>query len=90
MRLGAHGDILMATPMLQAIRDARPNAHITWIAERKEKQAIDAHPYIDELLLWDSSYFKRMLRRLNWGRWAVEALRFRRQMRDRRIDAFIS
>jgi len=90
MRLAAHGDILMATPVVQAIREAKPNAYITWIAERKEKQSIDAHPAVDELILWDSPYFKRFLRKVNWLGWLVEALKFRRLLRDRHFDAFIS
>ena len=90
LRLGAHGDIMMATPVIQAIREAKPNAHITWMVERKERPSIDAHPLVDELILWDSLYYKRLLRRANWLRWVVEALKFRRQLRDRRFDAFIS
>lgn len=90
MRLAAHGDILMATPLLRAIREQRPNAHITWVAERKERQAIDAHPIVDELLLWDSPYFKRMLRRANYLGWAVQALRFRKEIRGRHFDSFVS
>lgn len=33
VRLGSHGDILMATPLLTALRGAYPDAYITWIVE---------------------------------------------------------
>ncbi len=44
MRTGAFGDILMGTPLLAALRQAYPRAHLTWVVEHKEVQAIDANP----------------------------------------------
>ncbi len=90
MRVGAHGDILMGTPLLAALRRAYPNAHLTWIAEHTEMQAIDAHPFIDEVLGWDGGYWKRMLRRGFYPLWLARALRFRRELRRRRYDIFVS
>jgi ADP-heptose:LPS heptosyltransferase len=48
-RTGANGDILMGTPLLAALREKWPDAHLTWMVERKEREAIDASPYIDEV-----------------------------------------
>ncbi len=90
MRAGAFGDILMATPLLSALRLAFPAAHLTWIAEHKEVQAIDANPFIDEYLRWDGSYWKKMLRRGLFPLWLLRALRFQKVLRARRFDVFIS
>lgn len=89
-RNGAHGDILMATPLLTALRDAWPNSHITWIVEHKEAPAIDTHPYLDELIFWDSSYWKRMLRRGLLPLWWLQGQKLKRQFREREYDIFIS
>ncbi len=90
MRAGAFGDILMATPLLAALRAAYPDAHITWVAEYTEREAIDASPYVDEILCWDSAYWKRMIRRLQYPLWGVRALKLRGELRTRRFDVFIS
>jgi ADP-heptose:LPS heptosyltransferase len=89
-RNGAHGDILMATPLLTALRDTWPDAHITWVVERKEAPSIDAHPFVDELLLWDSAYWKRMVRRVMIVPWFRHALAMRRLLQQRKYDVFIS
>lgn len=90
LRLGAHGDILMGTPLLTALRDAWPDAHITWAVERKEAPSIDAHPLLDEILLWDTSYWKSMMRRGLFPLWTVRALRMRALVREKQYDTFIS
>src|SRR5918997_615324 len=76
MRYGAHGDLLMASPLVRALRDALPDAHLTWIVEPKTRESIDANPFIDEIVLWDSMYWKRMMRRGLYPLWLVRALRF--------------
>src|SRR5258708_1164141 len=86
MRLAAFGDIRMGTAMLAALRDHYPDAHITWIAERSERQAIDANPFVDEILLWTTRYWKQMVRRVQYPLWAVRALSLRSALRRRNYD----
>ena len=89
-RVGAFGDILMATPLLAALRAAYPDAHLTWLVEHTEVQAIDANPYIDEYIKWDGAYWKRQFR---WNRLPLGLLRARRfcaELRRRHYDVFIS
>jgi heptosyltransferase-1 len=68
VKFGALGDILMATPLLTALRRAYPEAYLTWLVEDKNAQAIDANPFIDEIMLWDSSQWSlmRSTRPRNW------------------------
>ena len=96
-RFGALGDILMTTPLLTALRRSHPDAHITWLVEEKNVCAVDANPYVDAVLLWNSGAWSLMqsTRPRNWinnrlgFQWLVNQLRLRRQLR-RRFDLFIS
>ena len=90
MRAGAIGDVLMGTPLLAALRDAYPHAHLTWIAESTEAEAIDANPYLDEYVRWDSPYWKKMLRQGLYPLWLLRVLRMRKTLRDKNYDVFIS
>ena len=90
MRVGAFGDILMGTPLLAALRKTYPEAYITWIAEYSEREAIDANPYVDEVLRWDGSYWKRMIRNVQYPLWGMRAWKFWRELKARRYDVFIS
>lgn len=90
VRVGAHGDILMGTPLLAGLRDAWPDAHLTWAASPHEADAIRANPLIDDLLLWDGAYWKRMLRKMQFPLWLARSLAFRRALHRQRFDVLIS
>ena len=100
VRLGSHGDILMATPFLSALRRAYPDAHLTWAVEHSSADSIIANPCIDEILVWDSRYWRSMIRtrgldllapkRVLGLRWLVQALRMGAELRGRHYDALIS
>ena len=51
VKLLAFGDVLMAAPLVSALRLYHPDAHITWMVERKYVQAIDANPCVDEVVV---------------------------------------
>jgi predicted lipopolysaccharide heptosyltransferase III len=90
MRLGAYGDILMGTPLLAALRAAYPDAYLTWMAGPTETQAIDANPYIDEVIVWDGAYIRSAWRHGRVGPAIVRSVSLLRELRRRRYDAFIS
>ena len=100
VRLGSHGDILMATPLLTALRGAYPDAYITWIVEHSAFDSLAANPYIDELLVWDSSYWRDMIhlrglkllapKRFLGLPWLAHALPMAAALRGRRYDTLIS
>jgi len=90
MRAGAFGDILMGTPLLAALRMAYPEAHLTWLVEHSEVQAIDANPFIDEYICWNGAYWKKMLRRGLFPLWLKRALNFQNTLREKHYDIFIS
>ena len=88
MRLGAAGDIVMTTPLLTALRNAYPNGHFTWILTDKHCAVMDANPYIDEIILWDISWWGNKPLRL--PRQIVSGIAFARQMRARHFDVFLN
>ena len=93
MRLAAFGDILMATPLLAALRRAWPDAHLTWIVGEDARGAIEAQPFLDEILVWPTDYWTRRLRK---GRpwlqpvWAYTARELRRALKANAYDVFLS
>jgi len=100
VRLGSHGDILMATPLLAALRRAYPDAYLTWIVEHSAAASLAANPHIDELLVWDSSYWRDMVhlrglkilapKRFLGLPWLAHALPMAAALRGRRYDMLIS
>ena len=100
MRTGSHGDILMATPLLAALRAADPDCWLTWVVEHSDREVMDANPYIDEVIVWDGDFWKKLLcerwkNMLNREQmlgfiWLRHALRMRRRLRRRRYDVFIN
>lgn len=57
-RLSAIGDCVLTTPMLCALRDYFPKAHIAWVTERGPATLLDGHPAIDELVVVSKRWMK--------------------------------
>ncbi|MBC7660168.1 MAG: glycosyltransferase family 9 protein [Chitinophagaceae bacterium] len=55
LSLEAMGAVLRSTCLLPAIKRAYPNAHITWITLKNTKALLDNNPYIDRILLADTT-----------------------------------
>ncbi|MCC6695565.1 MAG: glycosyltransferase family 9 protein [Candidatus Hydrogenedentes bacterium] len=52
IRLSAIGDVVRVLPALQILRDAFPEAHLDWVIEPKSVAAIQGHPALDGVLLF--------------------------------------
>ena len=100
MGLGALGDVVAQSPLLAALRDAYPRSHLTWIVEHGNRGAVDASPLVDEVVSWDSGYWRHLLptrwqkylslRRGLGLRGLWQAGRLRQELHRRRYDIYIS
>lgn len=49
----AMGDVIHAMPILSALRQRWPSAHLSWIVNRPFAELLDGHPDLDELIVYD-------------------------------------
>jgi ADP-heptose:LPS heptosyltransferase len=55
IKLGAIGDALRTTPILQALTRKYPKNHVTWITDTESFPILEGNPLIDKLLNMDTS-----------------------------------
>ncbi|CAN5763353.1 glycosyltransferase family 9 protein [soil metagenome] len=48
--MSAIGDVVHALPLVNSIRAAAPDAHLTWVIQPVPRQLLDGHPAVDEFL----------------------------------------
>ena len=77
------GDIVHALPVLAAVRAARPDAHVAWLAASGLAPLLEGHPLLDEVIPFDRARYGRMWRSPSAN---VAFWRFVRQIRRRRFD----
>lgn len=66
VRLTARGDVLLASPVVEALRRRYPEAHIAWAVESHARSMVEHHEGVDEVIVWDRASWKAMIRA---GRW---------------------
>jgi ADP-heptose:LPS heptosyltransferase len=50
--MGALGDVVRGMYVVNALKDARPDAHITWLVEPASAGILKLHPRIDEIIVF--------------------------------------
>ncbi|MAG55978.1 MAG: hypothetical protein CMJ83_06785, partial [Planctomycetes bacterium] len=90
IRMSSVGDVIMALPALEGLRETYPNARISWIVERRARNVLDGHPALDEVIEFPREVW-RDIRRRRFGllRCLPHAWRFYRGLRKRRFDLTI-
>jgi heptosyltransferase-2 len=52
VRLGAIGDVLLATPLVRALRRAVPGARLAFLTKGEHAGLLRGNPHVDEVLAW--------------------------------------
>jgi heptosyltransferase-1 len=82
VKLGSIGDIVHTLPALAAIRQALPQAEISWVVERRASEILRDNPLLDRLIEVDTKALRR-------GLVSGETLRApRQQLRQLRASTF--
>lgn len=83
LKIGGLGDILMATPAVRALKKSCPDARVTFLVGRSNKQVMADNPFVDNLLdIDDRTIFKPGLS----GGQLVEALHVVKRIRQLKPD----
>ena len=90
VKMWALGDILMATPLLTALRQAFPSIQIDWLLDATHADILKDHPLIDELMILDTGQWRRKLRRGDVYSWLRESHDLRQNLDARGYDAVIN
>ncbi len=64
IRLDHIGDLLFATPVFRAIKEAYPKVRLDVLISRHNKDIIKNNPFVDEIMTYDAPWFKRKNGRL--------------------------
>jgi heptosyltransferase-1 len=87
IKLSALGDIVMATPVIKAVKNACPNARLSWLVEEASRGIVEGNPLLDEVLIWRKGEWVRLLRKARLFALASEITSFIGELRRRRFDA---
>lgn len=74
------GDLVLSTPVFEALRRRFPSAHLACLASLENRTVVEGNPYLDEVLLYDKLGSEKGW----WGN-----LVFARRLGQRRFDTVI-
>lgn len=86
IRPSSIGDIVMAYPMIKALREAYPRAYIAWVAEPIGCELLRDNPGLNEVIRLPKVRWKRLLKQGRFIALAKEVREFSDKMRRRGFD----
>ncbi|MDJ0808228.1 MAG: glycosyltransferase family 9 protein [Gammaproteobacteria bacterium] len=89
IRLSAIGDIVMASPLIGALRSSYPDARISWLVQRESQALLDRHPDLDEVLIWPRQEWQHLAKHRQWLSLYREIRRFKQELQIKGFDITI-
>ncbi len=86
IRPSSIGDIVMASPLIDALHRAYPGVRLSWLVEPGAWRLLEAHPGLEEVICWPKAAWKQCFRRGRWFALAVRVRRFSTALQARRFD----
>ena len=80
------GDIVQALPVLTALKESHPEAHVTWLLSRPFAGLLEGHPRLDEMVVFDRHEFGRIGRS---ARATASFIAFLEDLRRRRFTTVL-
>jgi heptosyltransferase-1 len=89
VRLSAIGDVVMASPLIGALRARYPDSRIAWLVQPECRDLLSANPQIDEVVVWTRGRWREACRKFRWLTLLREILSLRTELRSLRVDTAI-
>lgn len=89
IRLSAIGDVVMASPLIQAFRRRYPDARLSWLVEPAAKGLLAHNPALDEVIVWPRGRWQQLWRERSYLTLWSEIRGFIKVLRARRFDLVV-
>ena len=89
IKFWALGDILMATPLLRALKERYPGCSICWLVDSHFAGALEGNPLLDEVIRFDSGAWRRDYRYGKLAKYVDTGRRLRRCLTEKHFDLTI-
>lgn len=86
IRLSAMGDVIMASPLVGALRARYPTARIGWLVQPEFASLLEDHPDLDEVIVWPRRQWAELWRNGRYRELGRTVRAFRADLRRRRFD----
>ena len=86
IRLSAMGDIIMASPLIPALKEAYPEARLAWLTEEANAGLLRNNPRLDKLILWRRNHWRDLARQRRYLELWREFRALVRELRQERFD----
>lgn len=86
IRSSAMGDIVMASPMIKALKDACPAGRLYWLAEPHFAPLLRDNPLVDGVILFEKGRWRTLFRERKFLTLVREIVALRRKLRDLSLD----
>jgi len=86
IRLSAIGDVVMASPLIGALRRTWPGTEISWMVEDASRPVLQANAAIRELIVWPRDRWRQLIRDRRFLVLARESIGFLKTLRKNRFD----
>ncbi|BBP46623.1 LPS heptosyltransferase-1 [Thiosulfatimonas sediminis] len=89
VRMSAMGDIVMASPLLKALKNRYPDAKISWAVQPEFADVIRGHELLDELIIIPKSQWVQDFKALRWFKLWRELRQMKQRLRAANYDLAI-
>jgi heptosyltransferase-1 len=86
IRLSAIGDVIMASALIPALRQAYPEARISWLVDEAIGGLLTGNPRLHRVIVWPRRHWRELLRKGRYLEWCGEVKRLLAALRKERFD----
>lgn len=90
VKMWALGDILLATPLLRALKRQYPDCSISWLVEKEYADILQGNPLVDHVIPFDSGVWRRHFRQGRFITYLRISTRLRKSLIDQNFDILIN
>jgi len=86
VRLSAIGDVVMASPLVEAFKRTFPDARVSWLVEAGSKPVLEANTDLDEVIVWPRGQWNQTLKNRRYLNFIRQLWSFVRDLRRKKFD----